>query len=299
MTENLHPHNWQKFEWLDVTQPTHAELTALAEQYNLPAHTVEDCLEPDHLPKYEVVDGQGFIITRTFAPRDNFADTIQDLSSKVAVFFDDKRLITIHRLPQPFLAKIRDERLRPDGCERTNELVCRIVDAVLHSFLPPAEALEKEIDGYESAIFLNRRMPDLQQKLYFLKRRASVARKIIGLTEEVVTTLEKRFGTGQAQEELWDTFTKAETRYEQILEDAHNLTNVYLALSAQRTNEVMRVLTIFSVFFMPLTFIAGIYGMNFEFMPELHWAFGYPAVWLLMLGVSALILLWFWRKRWL
>lgn len=78
-----------------------------------------------------------------------------------------------------------------------------------------------------------------------------------------------------------------------------NLLKIYLSLSAQRTNEVMRMLTIFSAFFLPLTFIAGIYGLNFEFMPELGWKAGYPAVLFLMVVVAGRIYVWFRRKGWI
>jgi magnesium transporter len=82
-------------------------------------------------------------------------------------------------------------------------------------------------------------------------------------------------------------------------EDCSHLMNIYLSLASHKTNEVMRVLTIFSAFFLPLTFIVGIYGMNFEFMPEIHKRLAYPIVWVGMLTIVALIYLWFRRKRWL
>ena len=78
-----------------------------------------------------------------------------------------------------------------------------------------------------------------------------------------------------------------------------NLLKIYLSLLAQRTKEVMRMLTIFSAFFLPLTFIAGIYGMNFKFMPELGWKAGYPAVLFLMVVVAGGIYVWFRRKGWI
>jgi magnesium transporter len=90
---------------------------------------------------------------------------------------------------------------------------------------------------------------------------------------------------------------KLTTQYDQIMEDASNLVNTYIAISSQKTNEVMKILTIFSVFFMPLTFIVGIYGMNFEFMPELRSKWGYPAVLLLMIMVTLVIYYWFRRKK--
>jgi magnesium transporter len=96
-----------------------------------------------------------------------------------------------------------------------------------------------------------------------------------------------------------DQHLKMQTLYSQVLEEVNNLLNLSMSFSAQRTNDVMKVLTIFSVFFLPLTFIAGIYGMNFEFMPELNKKWGYPASIGLMVLVTILIYTWFKRKKWL
>ena len=87
------------------------------------------------------------------------------------------------------------------------------------------------------------------------------------------------------------------TLYGQVVEEVNNLMNLFMSFSAQRTNDVVKVLTIFSVFFMPLTFIVGIYGMNFEFMPELKQKWGYPGVMILMFIVTACIYIWFKRKK--
>ena len=85
-------------------------------------------------------------------------------------------------------------------------------------------------------------------------------------------------GEKSAVQDLRDQHLKMLTLYNQILDDVNNLMGLSMSFAARRTNEVMRVLTIFSVFFMPLTFIVGIYGMNFKFMPELDRKWGYPAV---------------------
>ena len=85
--------------------------------------------------------------------------------------------------------------------------------------------------------------------------------------------------------------------FDEISEDAHQLMNTYLSVAAQRNNDVMRLLTIFSAFFLPLTFIVGVYGMNFEILPELKWERGYFYVWSIMIGISAIIFIWFKRKR--
>ena len=100
-------------------------------------------------------------------------------------------------------------------------------------------------------------------------------------------------------QDVKDQHLKMRTQYGQVLDEVNNLMNLFMSLASQKTNEVMKVLTIFSVFFMPLTFIAGIYGMNFEFMPELRQRWGYPAVMLLMAIVTLIIYGWFKKKRWL
>jgi magnesium transporter len=96
-----------------------------------------------------------------------------------------------------------------------------------------------------------------------------------------------------------DTYIRMTTIYDSLAENTNQLFNIYFSISAQKTNEIIRVLTLFSVFFMPLTFIVGIYGMNFHFMPELSWKWGYPAVMLTMAVVTLGIYWWFRRKGWL
>jgi magnesium transporter len=100
-------------------------------------------------------------------------------------------------------------------------------------------------------------------------------------------------------QETKDLHLKLLNIYDQIHEDVSNLVNFYLSISAQKTNEVIKVLTIFSVFFMPLTFVVGIYGMNFDYMPELHTTWGYPTLIVVMVLISAIIYTWFRRKKWL
>ena len=84
---------------------------------------------------------------------------------------------------------------------------------------------------------------------------------------------------------------------DEVLEDAQSILNTHISLTAQKNNDVMKVLTVFSAFFLPLTFIVGVYGMNFSYMPELNWPWGYYATWGVMIGISVVIFLWFKRKK--
>jgi magnesium transporter len=100
-------------------------------------------------------------------------------------------------------------------------------------------------------------------------------------------------------QDLRDYYVKADTQLEEVYENIHSLLNIYISLSSQRTNEVMRTLTVFTAFFLPLTFIVGVYGMNFKYMPELEAHWGYPGVIGLMLAITIAVWIWFKRKGWL
>jgi magnesium transporter len=100
-------------------------------------------------------------------------------------------------------------------------------------------------------------------------------------------------------QDVMDQHLKMQALCNQVLDDVTNLMNLNFSYSSQRINEVMKILTMFSVFFMPLTFIAGIYGMNFEYMPELTKKWGYPAVLILMMVIAVVIYQWFKKKKWI
>jgi magnesium transporter len=287
-------------EWIDIVNPTPEELSAISEKYELHHYTLKDCLEPDHLPKHEELDNASFIITRIYtALNKSDAYTIQELSSKVAVFYNKHFIITIHRLEQPFLQEIKRKYLDQDRIRTTSEIVTKIVWYVLHSFDRPAYKLTEEVERYESMIFLKKITPDLLEGLYYLKRKASICNNLLMLTGELVNSIRTNPADNPALQDARDLHVKLITIYDQIQDDVNNLLNIYLSLSAQKTSDVMKVLTIFSVFFMPLTFIVGIYGMNFSFMPELQKKWGYPAVLVVMVIITVIIYIWFKRKNWL
>ncbi|NJK96846.1 MAG: hypothetical protein HC905_19745 [Bacteroidales bacterium] len=130
-----------------------------------------------------------------------------------------------------------------------------------------------------------------------MKRKAASCKKVIHLTTDVINRSHLGVKSNPFMQDMLDLHLKLMTQYDQIQDDANNLLNTYIALASQKTNEVVKILTIFSVFFLPLTFIVGIYGMNFDFMPELRERWGYPAVLILMVAVTLFIYYWFrWKK---
>ncbi|MES2560244.1 MAG: CorA family divalent cation transporter [Bacteroidota bacterium] len=286
------------FEWIDVINPTNEELLAIGDKYHLHPSAIQDCMQPEHLPKYELIDDTHFIICRYFdVEADKKADSIQEITRKLAIFFTKNRLITIHRKPFPKVTEVIEKY---HNHTHLPDVVSKLVKACLNSYEVPIAKLDAEIDFYESRIFLKKRIPDLLKNLYLIKRKVYVIRKLNNITKEIidkVTGLPTK--KNPFMQDLRDYYVKTDTNLEEVYENIHSLLNIYISLSSQRTNEVMRTLTVFTAFFLPLTFIVGVYGMNFKYMPELEKHWGYPGVIALMLFVTVAVWTWFKRKGWL
>ena len=287
-------------KWIDVLNPSQAEMQELSDEFHLNNHAVRDCMQPEHLPKYEMVDDVHFLILRFFAkdPGKPIA-TIQELTNKIAIFYTEKFIITIHKAEAPFLEDVRKKYLDKKKCDSVTDILIKIIWNDLESFDDPVTRLSEKLDNYETEVMLKKTSPDLTQELYIIKHEASVSHKVLMLMQEPINHVEPKKGDRSAMQDMKDQYLKMLTLYSQVLDDVNNLMNLYMSLSAKRTNDVMRILTVFSVFFMPLTFIVGVYGMNFKFMPELNWRFGYPLVMIFMAIVTIIIYFWFKRKRWL
>lgn len=299
MITRFHHTGKKRYDWIDVVNPTAEELLAVAEEHHLHSNSVQDSLQPEHLPKFEWIEDTVFIIARVYdhhSPKD--ADTIQEISNKVAIFVGKNFIITIHRGEQPLLDAIRSKYFESGQCPSPNELLIKVLYYVFQSYITPSQQLEDELDMLETQIVLKNQTHAVLRRLYYLKRKAAVCLRILRLSKPIIDNLHKNTSAAVHQD-LREFFLSLETSYDQTIENTASLLNLYISLSSQRTNEVVRVLTLFSVFFMPLTFIVGIYGMNFDVMPELRNPYGYPMVLVMMGLITGGIYAWFKRRNWL
>ncbi|NQX39054.1 magnesium transporter [Pedobacter steynii] len=286
------------FEWIDIYEPSEQELKQIIKKYDLHPALVNDCLQPDHLPKYERMPTYSFIIFRIHTEDDMpEADKVQQMTHKIAIFYSDQFIITIHRKKQRFLDHLIS-MVQADKCNDSQELLNILINDCLNTYEAPLAKLSKAVDYFEEVVFLRPKKVPLLKGLYYLKRKIDLIRRMLILSFEIIDALDADPGNVNTRDTR-DHYVKLQNMLDSLAENIHQLLNIYFSASSQRTNDTMRILTIFSVFFMPLTFIVGIYGMNFEFMPELKWKLGYPGVMLLMAVVTLFIYLWFKRKNWL
>ncbi|SFF45555.1 magnesium transporter [Flavobacterium xueshanense] len=280
------------FAWIDFCQPDRATLDKIAEQYNLDIFQIIDSLEHGHLPKFEKQPNYNFLILRAFTSTiEHGATTINDLSNKIAFFYNDDKIISVHRSPFAFLERIDIE------FSKTEDLLIYLIHKMVGSYQSPLNELDKKIEEFEKTIFLKDYSKVSLEDLYFLKTQTRITKKLLQLFQNVTNQIEVSESNKTALQDIKDTLLNLILNYDEVLENANNLLNSYHSVNSQKSNDVMKLLTIFSAFFLPLTFVAGIYGMNFENMPELRWQFGYFMTLSIMAIIAIIIYFWFKRKK--
>lgn len=285
--------------WLDLEAPAPAELEALAAEWNLHATSVRDCMQPDHLSKFEQIGDTTFLLIRAL-DGDAVGDTLRAITHKVACFLHPKGLLTVHRTPQPFLAPLQEAVAAGAGPKTPRDALTAVVQGVLHSFEDPLLRAEAILDQREKACFDRHRQGTPIKGLHTTKRRIRVMKRSLARTHGAILDMKPVFeGDRPHWQDLKEQVERLQSQADELLDAAAALVNLELNLEAQRTNDVMRVLTVFSAFLLPLTFIAGVYGMNFERMPELKNPYGYPAALALMALTALIVFLWFRKRGWL
>jgi len=284
--------SFANFEWINLENPKLNELSDLIKPYGLNIHLVKDLLQVGHLPKLEKVDEFNFLILRAFSANQHAKlTTIPELTNKIGFFFTNEILFTVHQKPFPFLPEISGHFENPEG------LILKITEKMIASYQAPADGLSEEMDKFEGNIFLNHGKRFSVESLYFAKAKARACKKIMMLTQTVLNHLSVHNINQTHLQDLKESVSSLILQFEDFLDEANSLLSIYISSNSQKTNEVMKLLTIFSAFFLPLTFLVGVYGMNFKFMPELNWEYGYYLTWGAMFGISLAIFIWFKRRK--
>lgn len=283
---------FKNFKWIDICKPDKSNLDVLAKEYNLDYFQIKDSLETGHLPKFEKQESYSFLILRAYTANfDRKTTTVTDLSNKIAFFYSEQKIITIHRTEFEFLHQL------PCDFASSEDLLIYFIHKMIETYNQPAKILSDEIDEIEKTIFLKDYTKISLEELYFQKTQTRITKKLLQITQNVINQVGVSEQTKTALQDIKDKLLSLILTYDEVLENSNNLLNTYLSVNAQKSNDVMKLLTIFSAFFLPLTFIGGIYGMNFENMPELKWQYGYFATLGFMAVIAIVIFIWFKRKK--
>jgi magnesium transporter len=192
-------------------------------------------------------------------------------------------------------------RIRKAGADY---LAYSLVDAIVDYYFVILEKLGEKIEGIEEELVTNP-TPETLQTIHHLKRELIFLRKSVWPLREVISVLERgesaliQESTGIYLRDLYDHTIQVIDSIETFRDMVAGMLDIYLSSVSNKLNEVMKVLTIIATIFIPVTFIVGIYGMNFQYMPELGWRWGYPVVWLVIVVVVIAMVFYFRRKKWI
>jgi len=292
--------------WLDLdgSDPEH-ERELMLHTFGLHRLAVDDALRERHPPKVERFPSFLFLLLRGL---DASTDSIDFGTIQIAVFAGERFLLTRHNAPSVstdrlFERAATDPELAAGGPQR---LAMELMNRVVRRYVPILLDLEPRLETLEGEIFTSPRDTDaIIEEITGYKSNLKRMRRLMAYHEQLSQELETMTGSGvdatltheinDIQEQLHRSVTLADL----YIDLAGDLVNAYLAIASHRLNQIFRVLTIITVIFVPLSFLAGIYGMNFEYMPEL----GVHGAYFVLLGVMTAIVavqLWiFRRKKWL
>jgi magnesium transporter len=290
--------------WINVDGLQVEILEKLGECYGLHPLVLEDILNTDQRPKMEDYDEYLYIVLKalSYNEKSNGIETEQIsliLGSNFVFSFQEREGDTFH----PIRDRIRNNkgRIRKMGADY---LAYTLLDSIIDNYFVILERLGEQIEILEEKLVTQptpetlRIIHSLKREMIFLRKAVWPFREVIGNLERGESSLVKEF-TRVYLRDVYDHTIQTMDTIETYRDMVSGMLDIYLSSVSNRLNAVMKVLTIIATIFMPLTFIAGIYGMNFKYMPELEWPWGYPLIWLIMVGIGVFMLLYFRKKRWL
>jgi magnesium transporter len=292
--------------WIDIEGLRDIPLLeSLGSCYGLHPLILEDILNTDQRPKADDMESYIYVVIKML---DFDPASLEIVSEQVSIVLGRNYVISLQEgregdLFDPLRERIRSGkgRLRKTG---PDFLAYSLLDTIIDHYFLILEKFAERIEGLEEDLIQDPR-PEILNQIHHLKREMIFLRKSAWPLREVVNILEKSDSplihpaTKIFLRDIYDHAIHIIDSIETYREMLSSMLDIYLSSVSNRMNQVMKVLTVIATIFMPLTFLAGIYGMNFKFMPELAWPWGYPLVLVIMLGVGAVMVYFFKKKNWL
>jgi len=294
--------NDSKIVWVDVSDPTSLDFDNLARQFGFHPLSIEDCRHQHQRPKVEEFPGYYFIVL--------YEAVLNDVGrlqlGELGIFLGKNYLVTVHS--EPIRAIETAERLWrswTDLAERgTGLLGYLLIDAVVDDYLPLLDTVSDRMVSLEDRIFADFQDESLEE-IFRIKKELLLLRRAVTPLRDVFNTLLRREQPIFSREthtyfqDVFDHLIRVADTIDTLRDMIGSMMDAYLSISGNRMNLVMKRLTSIATILMSVTLVAGIYGMNFDYMPELKWRFGYVGALLSMLVVGLAIYFHFRRIKWL
>ncbi len=265
---------------------------------------LEDMVNVDQRPKIEDFDDYIFIVMKTH----HYDDATGEVSvEQVSLVVTRDCVITLQEKDDPIFDKIRDRIRTFKGKARkmgVDYLTYALIDAMVDSYFVILDKMGEDIEKLQNDLVDNP-TPDTLGDIHRMKRNMLFVRRSVWPLREVIGALRKGESELMGEQidiylmDVYDHTIQVIDTVETLRDMVSGMLDIYLSSMSNKMNEIMKVLTIIATIFIPLSFVAGVYGMNFKEMPELDWSLGYPLVLIGMTAVGVAMLLWFRKKRWI
>jgi magnesium transporter len=286
--------------WAMVTSPDDAKIERLGQEFRLHPLALEDLRKQEQRPKLDTYERQHMIVTHEVVPE------VRDSLSEIHVFVGAGWVLSVNWAPAPMLESVRRRFSdgSTDGIATTGQLLYAILDSAVDSYFPELDRISDRIDAIEDRVLAEESVPSSLAEILALKRRLLELRRVLAPMREVANALLRRdieivdAASAPYYQDLYDHLVRVLDQldvYRDLLAAVHD---ARLTIASNSLNAIMKRLTAFTVVLMVPTLIAGIYGMNFAFMPELDWPFGYPMALAFMLISVVASVTYFGRKGW-
>jgi magnesium transporter len=279
-------------------------IESLGQCYGIHQLFLEDILNTDQRPKMEELEEGLFIVIKAFTLEDGDENTSAE---QISFILGRNYVISLQEgdadIFDPVRSRLRSARGRIRSLG-SDYLLYALMDTVVDHYFSVLEGLGERIEALEEELLTDHAQETLP-RMHRLRRELLFLKKMVWPLREVISAMQ-RSETGLIQQttqfyirDLYDHVIQVVDTLENYRELASGLLEIYLSSVSYRMNEVMKVLTIIATIFIPITFIVGVYGMNFEIIPELKWKWGYAMVWGVMIAVIVVMLGYFRKKKWL
>jgi magnesium transporter len=276
----------------------------LGKQFNLHPLVLEDITTTGQRPKLEDY-GEYLFVTIKMLSLD--PQTTEVVSDELSLLFGPHYVLTIHENESDVFEPVRERlrkgsgRLRKSG---SDYLAYALIDAVVDNYFVVFEHLGEHFEEMQNNVVQNP-TPETLGLIQHFKNELLILRKAVWPVRELVSGLQRSDSPVMSRStevylrDVHDHTIQIIDTIETFRDMLSGMLDIYLSSASNRLNAVMKVLTIIATIFIPLTFLAGVYGMNFQFMPELQWRWGYPLLWVVMIVSALAMLFWFRRRKWL